>query len=369
MKDHANLDQNFNKLDAQLSRKSRFFTRGTKRRVWLTIFIVMSALLGCQRDSSSALSRAHIASSDVQKNSVPSFYASTWILTYMAQRLLSRANDKGDQADVRMITPLGQDPARYVPDTQTLLAMQSAHLIILNGALFERGLQTVSLPMTRVLKTASALRDQWLEYPQGFSRSQHQHGPKGKHDHQGVDGHTWLDPHLLRQQLTQMKIRISQMRPTSAPAYAQLIKDIDRLDQFWLKLSIPLRQRELISNHPAYQYIARRYQLKITPFDLSPDETPSASQTDRIRQHVHQHLSHQEASDPSRPVIMLWETSPSPDVRKALSSLPLIHIVLHTLEQPPPDARNHSRLDIDPLLLYIDQLHELASTLEITHER
>jgi ABC-type Zn uptake system ZnuABC Zn-binding protein ZnuA len=173
----------------------------------------------------------------------------------------------------------------------------------------------------------------------------------------------------LKRQLAQIKTRIRDAGfKVSTAAHHHLTEQIDQLDQLWVKLSPALRQRELISNHPAYQYVSRRYQLKITPFDLSPDEAPSSSQVNEL----HRHILHQRSQQVSRgrhaPPIMLWESTPSTSTLDALKSLKLTHVVLNTLEQPPITTKDAHSDAPNPLQIYAEQLHHLTSALEISVE-
>ena len=362
--------QNINKLHAGMSQKSRVFRSLPQSIVLVVIFTLSGSLNSCSLDSDQVGDfPIRDQSANVSLSQKNTFYVSTWLIKYLTKSLLKGLDTEYPDLTIRMISPPDQDPARYVPDAQTLTELQTARLIILNGAHFERGLEAVSLPLSRVVKSASSIRDRWLKYPKSFSRGLHQHGPEGAHNHQGVDGHTWLDPRLLKSQLAQIKTRIRNAGfKVSTAAHRHLTEQIDQLDQLWVKLSPALRQRELVSNHPAYQYVSRRYQLKITPFDLSPDEAPHPSQVKELHRHLLQQRSQQVSQGRHTPPIMLWESTPSTSTLDTLKSLKLIHVVLNTLEQPPIKTKNSDSDAPNPLQRYAEQLHHLTSVLEISVE-
>jgi zinc transport system substrate-binding protein len=82
--------------------------------------------------------------------------------------------------------------------------------------------------------------------------------------------------------------------------------------------------RALGANHPAWRYVAARYELGMTDFDIPPDSPAAADQ-----------LSAVEAWHGAAPhgTLMWWEDQPTPEV---LERLPqgIDHMVIDPLEQP-----------------------------------
>ena len=347
-----------NKLTASLSQKSHLFTQVFQGLILICSLGSMLSLTGCRQEVNRKEDKPSENHTHHQNaNQSHTLYVSTWLIAYLTQSLLVGRDVQNTHLDIKMISPPGQDPAGYVPDIHMLTQLQKARLIILNGADFERGLDTVSLPLNRVVKTASSQRSQWLKYPKSFSQDLHQHGPEGAHSHRGFDGHTWLDPHLLRYQLEAIKTRlIDAGYRISLEGQTRLHNEIDQLDNLWNQLSTILKRHKLLSNHPAYQYIAKRYHLKITSFDLSPNDRPQQTQVNRIRQHLHEQLTQINHG----PLVMLWESTPNRSVLEELKSLQLTHITINTLEHPPAISALDKSTYMNPLKLYYHQLRNLA---------
>lgn len=279
--------------------------------------------LGCREQREHVNLRvSEVPSVSVQGDAQGLIYTSTWILKDLTSSALE------DSTRVNLLTPPDRDPAHYTPSVQTLSRLQEAQLIILNGARLETGLDAVSLPLSRTLKSARGFRDQWMRYPKHLSEATHHHGPEGAHNHQGVDGHTWLDPILLRRQLSAIISRLELLRlPISKERLRHVDQQLKRIDTQWRTLAPLLRARATVSNHPAYQYVSRRYQLSVEPLDLSPETPPSNEQLNALRRALARRAE-------LRP-LMLWESAPSLEVRLKLEPLKITHVVISTLEQRP----------------------------------
>lgn len=183
----------------------------------------------------------------------PVVYASFYPLAYFTGRIA------GDLAKVVCPLPPGADPIFWEPGPEVVRAFQEADLIVLNGARFEKWALTVSLPENRVVRTADGFRDEWIEFTDA---SMHKHGPTGKaHRHEGVDGHTWLDPVLAKRQAAAIRDALVRLLPEDAAAlnanYDALAKDLDGLDAMYRAL--PAAGKTIVAMHPAWNYPARRY--------------------------------------------------------------------------------------------------------------
>jgi zinc transport system substrate-binding protein len=183
----------------------------------------------------------------------PVVYCSFYPMQYFAERIA------GDLAEVVCPLPPDSDAIWWRPDPEGIRAFQEADLILLNGAKLEKWALSVSLPDNRVVRTANSFQDQWIEFKEAVS---HQHGPKGEeHAHQGVDGHTWLDPVLARKQAGAIHDALVRLLPGSEDRLdtnlAALVGDLDSLDEGFKAL--PTKGKTIVATHPAWNYPARRY--------------------------------------------------------------------------------------------------------------
>ena len=97
----------------------------------------------------------------------------------------------GELTEVICPCPANEDPAFWMPDDKTILSYQGADLIVVNGASFEKWLNKVTLPESRIVDTTKPFAKEFITIAGAVT---HSHGPSGEHTHAGIDGHTWLDP-------------------------------------------------------------------------------------------------------------------------------------------------------------------------------
>jgi len=247
----------------------------------------------------------------------PEVYTTFYPTTYFTQRIA------GDKVNVACPCPAGTDPAYWMPDEKTIQAYQQADLIIINGASFEKWPGKAMLPPTRVVDTAKPLADEFIVLKDAVK---HTHGPAGSHTHEGVDGHTWLDPVNAKTQASEIKKALIERFPKHKDAfekgYAALATDLDALDASLKALSAKLGDQVLLNSHPAYNYLARRYGWKVKYFHLDPTEMPSDATFAKVKASVEQ----------THAKIMLWESEPTEDIAARFAALGLKNVVFSPCE-------------------------------------
>jgi len=187
----------------------------------------------------------------------PVVRTSFYPVTYFTERIA------GDLVRVDCPLPADADPIFWHPDADAIRTYQEADLVVLNGAKFEKWALSVSLPENRVVRSADRFPDEWITFEEA---SAHKHGPSGTtHTHEGVDGHTWMDPVLAKRQAAAIRDALKRLLPESAASldsrFDALAKDLDALDELFRAL--PTEGRILVATHPAWNYPARRYGWKL----------------------------------------------------------------------------------------------------------
>ncbi len=243
--------------------------------------------------------------------------------TYITKRIA------GDLANITCLLPPDEDPITWMPNSATIAAYQQADLVIVNGADFEKWVAKVSLPPSRMVNTAAPLADSFVRFKTAIS---HSHGPSGQHDHTGIDGHTWLDPQNAKLQAAEIRNALVKLLPDHTDKlnanYDALIADLDAMDASFTQLAAQLKGRALLASHPAYNYLARRYEWNITNLDLDPEAELSDETIANIRKQIEQM--------PRRPKVMLWEQQPIAAVIGRLENdLGLASVVFSPCEQAP----------------------------------
>ncbi|MBV62925.1 MAG: hypothetical protein CMP45_00170 [Rickettsiales bacterium] len=246
-------------------------------------FSLIITFLGCSSHEDED-KRAHQKSEDII---MTTFYPTQYFTEKIAGGL------------VPVICPLpeNEDPVNWKPSRDKIVQYNSASLIILNGANFEKWPNYVTLPLGKTIKSVNLPTEELVTYEDSIS---HRHGPSGAHSHEGVDGHTWLDPVLAKLQSEVIFKKMMEIWPEHSQIFQRnfdaLIEDLEALNIRFRSLG----KIKLYASHPAYNYISRRYDWKITNFDFDPSEPLNESQIQSVGV----------ALKKDSVKVMLWEESP-----------------------------------------------------------
>jgi len=218
------------------------------------------------------------------------------------------------------------DPAFWAPSAEQIQLLQSADLVLLNGAGFESWLDWVTLDRDRLLDTSAGLTDKLIELE---DMAAHQHGPEGEHSHPGIAFTSWLDPRLAMEQAAAVAAALESLAPDQSERFrnnlAALQSKLSDLDRELEDTFAALGDRPILFSHPVYQYLQRRYGLNGVSLHWEPDAEPSASAWIEFQKILQQHPA----------AIMLWEEEPLSSTATRLSELGVRSIVFPTASNRP----------------------------------
>lgn len=190
--------------------------------------------------------------------SKPVIATSNYPLTYFTERLA------GDFAEILYDIPADSDPVFWRPTDEQVSALQKADLIVLNGATYEKWVVTTSLPDDKTVDTSLGFADKFIRSGNTVT---HSHGNEGEHSHGGTASTLWLDLSQAEQQATAIKDALVATFPDHAgsvnEAYSELSEELLALHEEMKKVAGSLDSKTLLASHPAYEYFARAYGLKI----------------------------------------------------------------------------------------------------------
>ncbi|MCL4222504.1 MAG: zinc ABC transporter substrate-binding protein [Phycisphaerales bacterium] len=280
-------------------------------RMVLTIAAMLACAVGCRKE-------APVTSAPSPRGGVLTTFYPT---TYFASRIA------GGLVPVECPLPAGEDPATWEPGSAAMRQYQSASLVVINGASFEEWVPRAPLPRSRVVDTTAAVQGQLLRYEHAVT---HSHGMAGKHSHEGIDGHTWLDPIMAIAQAEAIRDAMIAEFPGHADAFRSnaqaLIADLRSLDIELRAMSEAMQDVTVICSHPAYNYLGKRYgwNLVIAVLDPESDLTPDD---------VHE-LEH--AAEGANLCVVLWE-SPTSQANERLirESIGAVSVLYSPCEQTP----------------------------------
>jgi zinc transport system substrate-binding protein len=180
----------------------------------------------------------------------------------------------GDRARVTLLVPPGVEPHDWEPAPADLVRVQSARLLVYNGAGVEPWVDKLvpELQSTRVLDATAGLE---LLTKEGQA-----------------DPHVWLDPVLARSQVEAIRAAVVAVDPQHAPVYdanaAALSGRLLALHERFTAGLAHCDRREIVVSHAAFAYLARRYRLEQLPIieSLAPDVEPTPAALAALTRHA-----------------------------------------------------------------------------------
>ncbi len=250
----------------------------------------------------------------------PLVYASNYPLQYFAERI------SAPLVDVRLPVPPGEDPAFWKPAPEDVLTLQQADLVVLNGASYESWIQSVSLPMSRLVDTSEGFKERFVAQEEAAT---HSHGLDGEHEHSATAFTTWLDLALAIEQARAIKDAFTARWPEHEGQFeAQfdgLAQELEALDAQIKEIVKGAPSVPVLFSHPVYQYFARRYGLNGRSVHWEPYDMPSDA--------MWQELTTLLRSHPAK--WMIWEGEPSPGITAKLTALGIQSIVFDPCASTP----------------------------------
>jgi zinc transport system substrate-binding protein len=267
------------------------------------------------------------------ERAVPEVWTTFYPTTYFTERIAGRLG--GGLVKVVCPLPPEEDPAFWSPDTAVLQGYQAADLVVVNGAHFEAWVDTSSLPASRVLSVSAGFADRWIKLE---GSTTHSHGPAGAHTHAGIDGHTWVDPLNAKAQADAIRRALLSLLPAKQAAidanFAALARDLDLLDVEFERLGKLPEGTSLYASHPAWNYLAQRYEWSMVGLLLEPEEPLLGEAFAQVK-----------ASLATKPgTHLLWEDAPLPATAERLQrELGLTSLVVPPCETESTEDRAAGR--------------------------
>lgn len=238
-------------------------------------------------------------------------------LQYFAEQLL------GDAAEAVFPVPADVDPSFWRPSISDISAIQSADLVLLNGAGFATWVDRVSLSRSKLVNTSASIEDQFIV----TESITHSHGEGTEHSHEGLASYTWLDPSLAIAQAEAVAAAISArgIAPVEdvENRLTALRSELNALDAEAATALADLTDVQMIATHPRYQYFARRYGLSIAALEWDAGAMPTDAEIADLRSLV----------EDSGARVLIWEAEPPAAAFEITSGLGLQNVVFPTLAQ------------------------------------
>ncbi len=187
----------------------------------------------------------------------------------------------GDRAEVRNLLPPNVGPHDYQLSPSDLRRLKEADLIVFNGLGLDNwvGKAVGEMGKGRVIELGKLFEGEVIESGADLEmEGQHKHG----HDHHHGPGnpHFWLDPQMAMRCVTNIQAAASRLDPAGTAEYARnaeaYLTKLRALDAEIGEKLAPVRGKAFVTQHDAFPYFIRRYQLKIVGVvESTPDVPPS----------------------------------------------------------------------------------------------
>ena len=205
-------------------------------------------------------------------------------------------NVGGDKIELTAMLPIGADSHTYAPAPQDAASVADAHVVFVNGLHLEEFLEELienaggEAPVVAV--SAHIETRQFNEAAeQGHGHEDETHEDE-EHGHEGADPHVWMTPvnaiimvHNIEHALSELDPANAETYETNAEAYEAQLEALDA----WVKTqieTIPVENRELVTDHEAFGYYADRYGLEIVGTVIpaySTNAEPSAQELAQLQ--------------------------------------------------------------------------------------
>jgi zinc transport system substrate-binding protein len=201
----------------------------------------------------------------------------------------------GDKAEVINLTQAGIEPHDFEPTAQDIITINSADLLIINGAGFEPWADKISADFNKngvtIINQAEVLQNsliQKLQDEETHQTSEQKDNPENKNDHPehenySTDPHFWLDPVYYSAEINYLTNQLVTLDPSNASYYKERSQkyqeQIIALHNEYTETLKNCQKKDIVTNHAAFNYLSRRYGF--TPINISgisPESEPSAKE-------------------------------------------------------------------------------------------
>lgn len=238
--------------------------------IGVSVFLIIAgALTGCSANSGADGVR------DPNKLQV---FVSLYPLQYFTEQI------GGNHVQVTNLVPPGVEPHDFEVSAHDMVNLSNADVFVYNGAGLESWADRVIPeldPKTIVVNSSKHLTL--------LPATEEEDGKKA-----AFDPHIWLDPVNAKQQALNIRDALIRKDPTHRADYEKgyqaLAAKLDQLDHEYAEMAKRATQRDFVTSHAAFAYLAKQYQLVQIPVTgISPEMEPSPQQLQTIIETVKHH--------------------------------------------------------------------------------
>ncbi|MDT0004224.1 metal ABC transporter substrate-binding protein [Listeria cossartiae subsp. cayugensis] len=198
-------------------------------------------------------------------------------------------NVAGDNASIEMLIDAGTEPHDYEPSAKDIAKIEEADVFVYNSEDMETWVPSVLKSLdSKKLTVIDASKG--IELVEG-TEEEHDHDHEEEGHHHEHDPHVWLSPVLAQQEVANIQNGLAKADKTNADTYKKNAENyIDKLKALDNKFKTAFegaKQRDFVTQHAAFQYLANEYDLhQVAIAGLSPDQEPSPARLAELQKYV-----------------------------------------------------------------------------------
>lgn len=187
----------------------------------------------------------------------------------------------GSFGEVQNLLPPNVGPHDYQLSPSDIRKIKEADIVIMNGVGLDDWIRKAiaGYEKAHVLDLGAAVKSDVVEAGSDLDmEGPHKHAHE--HQHGTSDPHIWLDPRLAMRCVTNILNVVQKTDPAHAADYAAnanaFLARLQKLDGEISAKVAPVKAKPFVTQHDAFRYFVRRYDLKQTGvIETTPDVPPS----------------------------------------------------------------------------------------------
>ncbi|TFE26918.1 metal ABC transporter substrate-binding protein [Cohnella luojiensis] len=205
----------------------------------------------------------------------------------------------GDRAEVVGLIPSGVEPHDWEPSPKDVAAIQEADLFVYNGLV--EGWAEKTLESAKNDNRVDVRATDGIELIEGTDEHEEEEHEEEGHEEEGheeeghaLDPHVWLSPALAQQEVRHIQAGLEKADPDNKEEYKKnadaYIEKLQALDEKFKNDLSGAKQKEFVTQHAAFGYLAKDYGLTQVPISgLSPEQEPSPEQMAEVVAFANEH--------------------------------------------------------------------------------
>jgi zinc transport system substrate-binding protein len=242
----------------------------------------------------------------------------------------------GTNGDVQLLLPPNVEPHDYQLSPSDLRKIKEADLIVYNGLGLDNWIVKAIPTRARALELGSLFTSELIPLAATDLEMRGPHKHAHDHQHGPANPHIWLDPQLAIRCVLSIVVDATKLDRANATAFANnasaYTERLKALDAEIAEVLAPVRDTPFISQHDAFPYFNRHFNLKqVGVIELIPDTPPSPRYLNDLMK---------VAREKKVPVIFNLPPAPPRLIKQIAKDLKIRVAELKTLESgsPTPDA-------------------------------